>query len=79
MQHDSEKPRDRKLSPAQTLAWRVMTLIAMVCVFLTISNDHDIRQPFVAGIFILISVLIAFFSRKYIRDNTDSNGKRLKK
>ena len=74
-----EKPENKKLSPMQTIVWRVLALVAMAGVYFVLSQDHDIRQPFVAGVFVVVSVAIAFFARMYVRDNTDSKGRRLKK
>jgi hypothetical protein len=51
----------------------------MAGVYVVISHDHNIYEPFVAGVFIAASLAIAFFSRKFIRDNTDENGRRRKR
>jgi L-asparagine transporter-like permease len=79
MRDEQKQPKGHELSPLQTLAWRVMTLVAMIGVYFVLSRENDIREPFVAGVFIAISLAIAFFSRKFVRDNSDSDGKPLKR
>lgn len=76
MNENSTPPRPAKpFSTAQTVGWYVMTTIGIGGAYWVITKDHNIREPVVGVVFLCVTVAIAYFTRKFVRDNSDENGR----
>jgi len=76
MNENSTPPRPAKpFSTAQTVGWYVMTTIGIGGAYWVITKEHNIREPVVGVVFLCVTVAIAYFTRKFVRDNSDVNGR----
>lgn len=64
-----------KLSPKQSMAWRVMSIFTLPPMLYAISREYDLREPFTAGITLISWLAISFLCRRFVRDNTGADGR----
>jgi hypothetical protein len=74
-EYASHSERNKQFSRAQTIGWYVMTSIGVGSAYWVISKEHSVKDPVVGLVFICVTVSIAYFTRKFIRDNSDETGR----
>lgn len=72
----TDKPR---LSRKQTIVWYAAAVFTLFGTFFALSTQVNVREPFIACVYIVGVIAMIYFERLWIRDNTDHEGKRLKK
>ncbi len=56
-----------------------MSVFSFFPVLFVVSRDHDLREPFVAGVALVVWGLLVFFCGLFIRTSTDENARIVRK